>query len=356
VRAYLYVALLLLVIFGSIGGYLYARFSAFSNMDFTPPPVTIAAGVATPENWAQYLDAVGSIKALRGVELTSESSGEITSIKFESGQAVEAGALLVVLNDEIEQASRRNQIASVDLAEILFQRDQKLVVQKSIPQSQYDRSKADLESARAQLAETEARIRNKRIHAPFSGTIGIRQVDAGDYVSPGTEIATLQDLSELEIDFTLPARFAPRLRPGLDIDVEVSAFPERTFKARLTALDSRVDPDTLNLLARATIENSDGLLPGMFAALRISMGTTSEVLTVAETAITYSLQGNTVFVIREQDDGTLNVEPVVVKLGEVRDGRVGITEGLEAGDQVVTAGQNKLFRSAAVVIDDSVTM
>jgi membrane fusion protein (multidrug efflux system) len=356
VRAYLYVSVLLLVIFGSIAGYLYARFSAFSNMDFTPPPVTIAAGVATPESWEQYLDAVGSIKAVRGVELTSESSGEITAINFDSGQRVEAGTLLVVLNDKVEQASRRNQIASVELAEILFERDQKLVAQKSIPQSQYDRSRADLERARAQLAETEARIRNKRIHAPFTGTLGIRQVDVGDYVSPGSVIATLQDLSELEIDFTLPARFAPRLRPGLDIEVQVSAFPERTFKATLTALDSRVDPDTMNLLVRATVENSEGLLPGMFASLRISLGTKTEVLTVAETAITYSLQGNIVFLIREQDDGTLRVEPVVVELGEVRGGRMGITGGLEAGQRIVTAGQNKLFRGAAVTIDDSVTM
>ena len=137
-RAYLFVALLLLVIFGSIAGYLYARISAFSNIDFTPPPVTIAAGVATAESWDQYLDAVGSIKAVRGVELTSESSGEITAINFVSGKQVQAGELLVVLNDEVEQASRRNQIASLDLAKILFERDRKLVEQKSIPQSQYD--------------------------------------------------------------------------------------------------------------------------------------------------------------------------------------------------------------------------
>ena len=263
VRAYLIVVVLLLAIFGSIAAYLYVRFSAFASMDFTPPPVTIAAGIARAERWEQHLEAVGSIKALRGVDLTSESSGEITAVNFNSGDTVSTGQLLLVLNDEVEQASRRNQIASLDLAKILFERDQKLVAQKSIPQSQYDRSKADLERARAQLAETEARIKNKRIHAPFNGTIGIRQVDLGDYVSPGTEIAALQDLSELEIEFTVPARFAPKLRPGLEIELEVGAYPGRVFNATLSALDSRVDPDTLNLLAQARIRDSGGLLPGM---------------------------------------------------------------------------------------------
>ncbi|MCZ6830091.1 MAG: efflux RND transporter periplasmic adaptor subunit [Gammaproteobacteria bacterium] len=355
-RAYLFVAMLLLVIFGSIGGYLYARFSAFSKMDFTPPPVTIAAGVARAERWDQHLQAVGSIKAVRGVDLTSETSGEVTAIEFVSGQQVEAGQLLVVLNDEVEQASRRSQIASLDLAKILFERDQKLVQQKSIPQSQYDRSKADLESARAQLAETEARIKNKHIDAPFTGTLGILQVDVGDYVSPGTVIAALQDLDELEIDFTLPARFAPLLRPGLAIELQVGAFPEKVFSATLSALDSRVDPDTLNLLARARIHDSGGLLPGMFASLRIALGTADEVLTVPETAITYSLQGSTVYVIREDSSGQLTVDAVVVQVGEVRDGRVGILRGLEAGQQIVTAGQNKLFRGASVRIDATVQL
>ena len=355
-RAYLFVAILLLVIFGSIAGYLSARMSAFSNKDFAPPPVTIAAGIAKPASWDQYLDAVGSIKAARGVDLTSESSGEITAINFVSGAQVSGGELLVVLNDDVEQASRRNQIASLDLAKILFERDRKLVEQKSIPRSQYDRSKADLESARAQLAETEARIRNKRIHAPFSGTIGILQVDVGDYLSPGTEIATLQDLGELEIDFTLPARFAPQLRPGLAIELQVGAFPGQVFNATLSALDSRVDPDTLNLLAQAKIHDSGGLLPGMFASLRIELGTFEEVLTVPETAITYSLQGSTVYVIREGGGGQLSVDAVVVQVGEVRAGRIGILRGLEAGQQIVTAGQNKLFRGANVKIDSAVQL
>jgi membrane fusion protein (multidrug efflux system) len=355
-RAYIVVITLLLAIFGSIGGYMYVRISALKSMDFSPPPVTIAAGIAQLESRSQFLEAVGTIKALRGVELRSETSGEVTGIKFSSGDTVAAGQELVVLNDEVEQASRRSQIASLDLAKVLFARDKKLVAQKSIPETQFDRSKADLERARAQLAETEARIRNKRIAAPFAGTIGIRKIDAGDYVSSGTEIATLQDLSELEVNFTLPARFAPQLKPGLEITLTVSAFPDRTFPARLSALDSRVDPDTLNLLAQATISGGQGLLPGMFANLNIALGTQNEAVIVPETAITYSLQGSIIYIISKDTEGDPSVDARVVTVGEVRDGRVEITSGIEVGTQVVTAGQNKLYRGAKIVIDEKVKM
>ncbi len=354
-RAYGFVAVLLLAIFGAIGGYQYWRISAFANMDFSPPPVTIAAAEAINESRPQLLTAVGTVKAVRGVDLTSETSGEVTAINFRSGDAVELGQELLVLNDEVEQASRRNQIASLDLAKVLYERDSKLIKQHSIPESQYDRSKADLERARAALAETEARIRNKRIAAPFAGTVGIRQVDVGDYVSPGTHIATLQDLSELEIDFNLPARYSPRLKPGLTIQLSVGAFPERLFDATLLALDAKVDSDTMNLMARARINDSEGLLPGMFANLSIDLGENQSTVTVPETAVTYSIQGNTIWII-ENSEGALKVTPRVVEIGAVQDSRIAILSKLGAGERVVTAGQNKLYRGAPVVVDEAVEL
>jgi membrane fusion protein (multidrug efflux system) len=356
VRAYLIAIGLLLAIFGAIAGYLALRFAAFSEMDFSPPPVTIAAGLAREEARETYLDAVGSIKALRGVQLTSETSGEITAINFDSGDTVKAGQLLLVLNDKIEQASRENEIATLELAQILFERDRKLIAQKSIPETQYDRSKADLARARAQLAETEARLKNKRLHAPFDGTVGIRMVDQGDYVSPGTVIATLQDLSELEIDFTVPDRYAPLLQPGQLIEVFVNAFPEESFAAQLVAMDARVDPETRNLLLRARLQTSKGLLPGMFASLRLNLGQTENLVTVAETAVTYSLQGNVVHVIEEAADGGLTAISRIVKVGDVEAGRTAILEGLQAGERVVTAGQNKLYRGVKVLVDESVEL
>ena len=355
-RAYLFAAGLLLVIFGSLGTYQYLRISAFAAQNFTPPPVTIAAGYASTESWTRYLEAIGTIKAVRGIELTSEASGEITRINFRSGDQVSAGQELVTLNDDIEQATRLNRVAGLELAGILFERDRKLFERKSLPESTFDRSRAALAQARAQLAESEARIRHKHIQAPFDGVIGIRLVDVGDYIDPGTPIATLQDLSELEVDFTLPARYTPQLKPGQTLQLQTSAFPERIFAATLRALDSQVDARTMNLLARARIERGEGLLPGMFANLKIALGQEQDTVTVTETAVTFSLNGSTVYVLSPGENQVLNAIPRVVETGEVRAGRVEIRSGLAPGEQVVTAGQNKLYRGAAVRIDPSVKL
>jgi membrane fusion protein (multidrug efflux system) len=352
-RAYLLVAVLLLIIFGGISAYLYRQFSVLSGMDFEPPPVAVAAAAANRESWSENLDAVGTIKAARGVALSTEERGEIIDIPVTSGAKVKAGQLLLVLNDKVEQASRERQIANLELARLLFERDQQLIKQKSIPQTQFDRSKADLDSAIAQLAETEARLENKRIHAPFAGTLGIILVKVGDYVEPGTVIATLQDLDELEIDFTVPARHYPRLRPGQDILVKVAAYPGQGFHATLESIDSQADAATRNLLLRARLGRGSGLLPGMFAQLKIALDEPRLLVTVPETAVTYSLHGDTVYVVLEQE-GQLRVEPRVVTTGPSRDGRIAILDGLEGNEKVVTSGQNKLYRGATITIDESV--
>ncbi len=356
-RSYAATFVALVLIFGAIAGFNYLQSSSSANSNYARPPVVIAAATAMSESWDQYLDSVGTIKAVHGVELSSETSGQITKLFFDSGDVVVKGQLLLVLNDTVEQASKQNQIASLDLAKLLHERDAKLVEQKSIPQSQYDRSRADLQSAQAQLVETEARLSQKRITAPFDGTLGIRRVDVGDYVTPGTVIASIQDLTELEVDFTLPSQAGPLLAKGQSIMVEAAAYPQQTFEAILFAMDSRVDTSTRNIAVRAKLESGSKLLPGMFANLRIALQRENEVVTVPETAVTYSLHGNTVFIIKPTDDGSgLAQEPVIVEVGEVRDGRIAIYSGLSAGQQVVTAGQNKLFRGALVAIDERVKL
>ncbi|MCR9276981.1 MAG: efflux RND transporter periplasmic adaptor subunit [Pseudomonadaceae bacterium] len=355
-KAYAVVILILLVLFGSIGAYLFQRFAAFGAMDFAPPPVTVAVSTARAEVWDQTLSAVGTVRAVRGIDLTSETSGEITDIAFESGQKVEAGQLLLVLNDKVEQASLASQAASLELAEILFERDSTLIEKRSIPQTQFDRSRADLARARAQLAETQARLANKRIEAPFAGTMGLRRVDVGDYLAPGTVIATLQDLSSLEIDFTVPARFVPSLRAGLTLAVRIDGFADREFSAEVTALDARIDANTRNVLMRARLTETEGLLPGMFAQLELDLGEEKAVTTIPETAMTYALQGNTVYVLEALDDGSLTATPRIVVSGAVRDGRVAVLSGLEADERVVSVGQNKLYRGVRVVIDPDVVL
>jgi membrane fusion protein (multidrug efflux system) len=284
------------------------------------------------------------------VNLTAETSGQITSISLESGQRVEAGQVLLVLNDEVEQAARKRQLATLELARLIFQRDQRLIGQKSISQSQFDTTRADLARAEAELTETEARIRNKRIQAPFGGMVGIRHVDLGDYVEPGDLIASLQDGTELDVDFTLPARFVPELHPGQPVEIQVDAFPGKSFVAALQALDSAVDAGTRNILLRARLQQHEGLLPGMFATLRLDLGKKETVVLVPESALTYSLQGDTVYVLEDAPGGGLTATARIVKPGETREGRIAIRSGLAAGERVVVSGQNKLFRGVKVLL------
>jgi membrane fusion protein, multidrug efflux system len=352
-RAYLFVVVLLLLIFGSIAGYLYNKFSVLGETDFTPPPITIAAATAQSAIWPTELEAVGTIRAARGVELSAETSGEVIFISVNSGDKVKSGQPILTLNDNVEKASRSQQEANLKLARLLYERDARLVKQKSIPQSQYDRSQADLDSAIAQLEETTAQLDNKRIVAPFAGTTGIIKVKVGDYIESGTPITNLQDLSELEIDFSVPDRYFPSLRPGLAIAVYVAAFPDRVFKATLSAIDAKVDTSTRNLMLRATLEDSEGLLPGMFARLVIDLDQPKRVVTVPETAVSYSLHGNTVYILL-QSKGKTTAQPRVVETGATRDGDIAILSGLLSSEWVVTAGQNKLYRDARVVIDDKV--
>jgi len=354
-RAYLYVIVLLLLIFGGIGGYLYNKFSTLAGMDFTPPPITVAGATAANAVWPATLEAVGTIHAARGVELSTETSGEVIDVAVVSGAKVEKNQLLVTLNDSVEQASLKRQEANLTLARLLYERDARLIKQKSIPQSQFDRARADLDSAIAQLSETEARLNNKRISAPFAGTTGIIKVKVGDYVRTGTPITTLQDLSSLEIDFSVPARHFPKLRPGLKISVYTAAFPAKEFQATLDALDATVDSGTRNLRLRASLEGSEGLLPGMFAQLIIDLDNPEKVITVPETSVSHSLHGNTVWVLL-QGRGETTVQPRIVATGPTRDGQTQITDGLRGGEWIVTVGQNKLNRGARVILDEDVDL
>lgn len=350
-RAYVYVAILLLAIFGGIAGYLYNKFSTLASMDFRPPPVTVAVAEARSERWPSTLEAVGTLRAVRGVDLAAEASGEIVAISVESGQQVKAGQLLLTLNNRLEQAGLQRAEANLVLARQLYERDASLIKQNSIPQSQYDRSRADLEVASATIAEIEAQLDNKRIVAPFAGTVGIIDLRQGDYITAGTAFTTLQDLAELEVDFSVPARYFPLLKPGLAIAVTTAAS-ERRFSATLRALDAAVDRNTRNLALRAVLDDSEGLLPGMFARLVINLDQPRQVVTLPETAITYSIQGDTVYVVSEDDEGMF-VRPRVVETGSVRDGRIEVRSGLEAGERVVSVGQNKLYRDARVALDDN---
>lgn len=356
-RAYIVVLALLAIIFGSIAAYLNNKWSKFAEMDFSPPPVTIAAGLSKAESWGQYIEAVGTIKARQGVELTSEQSGQITAVLVESGDQVQAGQTLVELNSNVEQAALARQKASLKLSQLNFKRDKKLLRQKSISQTQFDRSLADLEKAQAQLAETKARLANKIIRAPFDGTIGILEVELGDYVSPGTIIVSLQDLSSLQLDFNVPSQAAIRLEVGMTIEFTVAAYSDKVFTAVLAAINPKIEPNTRNLKVRAKITSGDNLVPGMFAQLSVITAEKSDVITVPESSISYSLHGNTLHLIEPAEDGNgLTAKALVVKTGEVRNSNVRVLSPLPAGKKVVTGGQHKLYPGVKILIDENIEL
>ncbi|EED32668.1 multidrug RND transporter, membrane fusion protein (HylD family) [gamma proteobacterium NOR5-3] len=348
-RAYLVAAALLLVLLGGTALYIQQRFAGLAGGDYRPPPATIAAGVAESRQWRETIDAVGTIRAARGILLTAQTSGDITAIHVESGDTVDAGQALIAIDEEFEVATRQRLTARLVLADQLYQRDVRLIKENSIPQSQLDQSRANLQSAKAELAEIDATLKNKRISAPFAGRLGIFQQRVGDYVEAGTPLVTLQDVSQLEVDFSVPDRYAPLMQPGLTIRLRTAAYPDRVFAATLQAVESQVDESTRNLQIRASVDQGEGLLPGMFARLVIDVNRETERVFVPETAVSYSLQGNLVYVIEEDEEG-LFVSPRVVKTFAANNGEVAIAEGVSAGERVVTAGQNKLYRNARVQI------
>ena len=349
-RAYLLAGVLLIGILGGTAFYIFGRFAAMASGDYSRPPLTIAAEVAETRPWRQLIDAVGTIRAARGILLTAETTGDITRLDASSGDEVEAGDMLIAIDDRLEVATRQRLEARLLLAEQLFDRDARLIRENSIPQSQLDQSRADLQAARAELAEIDAILNNKRIAAPFAGKLGIFQVRLGDYVEAGTPLVTLQDTSSLEVDFSVPDRYAPLMRPGLAITLYSSAYPDRGYPATLRAVDSQVDVSTRNLQIRASLENGEGLLPGMFASLKIDLDRESQRVFVPETAVTYSLQGDLAYVVEEDDEG-LFVSPRIITVLPADDGQLAVESGIRDGELVVTAGQNKLYRGARVQID-----
>ncbi len=321
-----------------------------------PPPATVAAAEVQVESWQPYLQAVGSLVATQGILVTTEVAGKVSEIRFESGQQVEAGTLLLQLDDSIDRAELEGIVAERRLAELQFKRREELVEKKTISRSDYDEAQLRLENARAQLDTKQAQIAKKRITAPFSGLLGIRQVDLGEYLQPGAAIVPLQALDPLYVDYSLPERHLGLISVGQTVQIEVQAYAGETFTGRISALNPGIDPGTRSLRIRATLENPQSRLrPGMFAEVRTILPQRPAVLTLPQTAITYNPYGDSVFVIEDSETGT-TVQRRQVETGGVRNGRVEIAQGLQAGERVVIAGQVKLRNGQAVVIDNSIAL
>lgn len=337
--------------------------------------ITISAEEAKAENWHAYLVSVGNLESVQGVDLAPEVAGVVTGVNFSSGQDVRAGTLLVEINDSVEKAVLKGGQAAAQESRKQFERYQVLAQRGDQSQASLDQQRSVWQQAAASVEQTEAQIAQKNILAPFDGRLGIRRVNLGQYVGPGQVLVTLQDLDNLYVNFSMPAQFISQLAIGLEVDVTTNAYPGETFKASLTSLDAVVDQNTRNISVQGTMTNPGRkLLPGMFVNVRVLLPQIQNVVAVPETAVTYSLFGDSVYVVvaaseyeKTADGGTDAAAPgvapdqkvvkqVFVQVGSRRNGEVAILHGVNAGDMVVTSGQTKLRDGVPVNINNAVTL
>ena len=342
----------------------------FINAAFAPKPTAVAAEAVKAEKWRPELTAIGTLRAYQGILVAPQAAGVVTAKHFDSGQDVEAGALLINIDDSVEQADLANGLAQLKSADATLARQKTLVAQGNTPQSTVDTALATRDSAAATVERTRAIIAQKAIKAPFAGRLGLRNVDLGQYVAVGTSLVTLQQLDPIYVDFPVPEEALRSLAVGQLASMTVDAIPNRSFEGKIEAIDARVSAESRNVTARAVFANPDRkLLPGMFANLTVTTGEPASVLTVPRTAIVYSLYGDNVFVVRAIPHGReqggvsdkggpsgLIVDRRFVKVGPARGERIAIEEGLRANERVVTAGQVKLQAFMSVTIDDAAAL
>ncbi len=357
VRWFVIVGLALALLVGGLVGFnafrshMIAQFFANNK----PPPTNVTVAEATSEVVPNLLTAVGDLAAVHQVNVTSDVSGRITDIMFTAGSHVKAGTPLLQLFDAPEQGDLANFKAQATVAQLSLDRAKQLAARQFGPQATVDQAQAAYDQAAAGIAKTEAIISQKLVRAPFEGELGVRHVELGQYLTAGTQIATLTDLSELYANFTVTEKDSGHLKVGQIVRVAVDAYPGRKFEGKITTIEPQISTDTRNIRVQATIANADHILkPGMFATTTVVLPDNPPVVTIPETAVDYTLYGDSVFLITEKksDDGktSLTAERTFVQTGNRVNGRAEILKGLKKGDRVVAVGQLKVQPGAAVTI------
>ena len=340
------------VIFGGVLG-----FVQFKNMmmkqyfaTMKPPPVAVTAQAATAEKWQGTVPAVGTLQAVNGVDISAAVSGLVKEVAFQSGQTIRKGQLLVRLDADVEQSDLRSAQADAELARLQASRQRSLVKSDAVSQSALDKAEAELKVREAKTAAMRALIEKKTVLAPFDGVLGVRRVDLGQYVQPGQAIVNLQDLSVMLAAFAVSQKELGNLHVGATIHMTTDAWPGRVFDGQIQAIEPRVDDKTGMIQVQGRFPNPDGALrPGMFAKIEILRAATAAVTTVPVSAVSYNLHGDSVFLVKDGNDGREALRAFVT-LGERREGRVAVLKGVAPGDLVVTSGQVKLETGAKVEI------
>lgn len=348
---------ILIVVFGALfGGKYYANYRvATANQHRSTPPVAVSTAVARDNPWSPDVSVVGSLRAVQGTEVTAQIAGNVTAIAFHSGERVHRGQLLVRLDDSSQQAQLHADQARLTLAKATLARTRKLYAAHATSQSDLQTAEAGAASAEAAMEGDHAILRKLDIAAPFDGKTGIRAVSLGQYVSPGTAIVDLQSYDPLLLDFSLPQSTVSDLEVGQKVVFTVNAYDGKSFAGKVTALGSRVDPETRNIALQATLPNPrEQLRPGMYGSVQLAVGQASHGIVVPDTAVTYNTFGDNVFLVTEGADHKLTAHQRVVQVADQRNGLALIASGIKAGETVVTAGQQKLRDGVVVAVDNNV--
>lgn len=330
--------------------------TAMAQSSFTPPPEAVTTTVAKQERWPAVLNAIGTVTAIQGVTVSADQPGIVDKIEFESGRQVAAGTVLVRLDTKQEQAQLISVESQRELTRLNFERARDLRDKKVLSESDYDRSAAEARQADARVAEIRATIARKTIRAPFTGVLGIRQVNVGQYLAAGAPVVPLQSLDPIYVNFSVPQQEAGALTRGVEVRLAQDGL---SAAGKLTAVDAVIDSATRNIQAQATFANADGTLrPGMFVKAEVKLGASAPIVSVPASAVSYAPYGDSVFVVKEMTDPKGNtyrgVAQQFVKLGAGRGDQVAVVSGLAPGSEIVTSGVFKLRNGAAVLVDNKV--
>ena len=324
-----------------------------------PAPEAVTTVVAARDEWPTTFGAIGTVAAVQGVMVSADLPGVVARIAFESGRPVREGDVLVELDTRQERAQLTAAEAEMELSRLTFERMKELVEQDAVSRAEYDSAAAALKQAQARIQEIRATIERKTIRAPFSGALGIREVDLGQYLTAGAPVVPLQSLNPIYVDLGVPQQYAAQLRLGTTVRVTPGDRGTAEYSGRITAVDSVVDEATRNVRVQATLANPGGKLrPGMFVQAQVRLGGTESVITLPGTAISYAPYGDSVFVVADMTDASgrtyRGVRQQVVKLGGSRGDQVAVLSGIEPGDEIVTSGVFKLRNGAAVQVNNTV--
>jgi membrane fusion protein, multidrug efflux system len=352
---------LLIIVVGGLGFVKYKQVKAAiaQGESFQMPPTAVTTIVAKRQTWPSSLSIIGTTAAIQGVTVSADLPGTVDKIHFESGQWVKQGDILVELDTRQERAQLANMEAQRDLARINYGRTQELTKEGVVARSEFDTVTSQQKVTEAQVGDTQATIARKTIRAPFSGVLGIRQVNLGEYLAAGQAIVSLQALNPIYVNFGVPQQVTPQVSIGRALHITDSDLPGVEFNGHVTALDSVVNEQTRNIQVQATLPNPGGKLrPGMYVQVDLPLGKPRDVVPVPASAINYAPYGDSVFVVVDMKDAKgksyRGVRQQIVKIEGSRGDQVAIVSGVNAGDEIVSSGVFRLRNAAPVVVNNSV--